>query len=221
MSLGESFSEGSGVTKILLHLENDGTDSSGNGNHCSNNNVIFGINYGRYNNGAYFRPAFNSYLANANCGMGTGNINFSAGITFYVTGTQTRGELFCLGSYSVVNRAIMFGVRAKSGGNDAIYFDYAGSVGSSTNTRVKYNSWNYLYVTKSGNNITIILNGVKETFTKSGLSINTVLYIGFYGNVGTAHFNGYIDEFVLVNRVWTQQEIQKYYTNALGRFSII
>ena len=29
------------------------------------------------------------------------------------------------------------------------------------------------------------------------------------------------DEIIIENRAWTQQEIQKYYTNALGRFATL
>ena len=36
-----------------------------------------------------------------------------------------------------------------------------------------------------------------------------------------AYFDGQMDEILIENRDWTQQEIQKYYTNALGRFATL
>ena len=46
-------------------------------------------------------------------------------------------------------------------------------------------------------------------------------YIGYsqIGNIG--FFNGSLDEIIFESRIWTQQEVQKYYTNALGRFAIL
>lgn len=223
MSLGEYLGAGASTTKLLLHLNGNANDDSGNANHCSAaSGIVFSKSYGKFNEGAAFVGGHTTYLAGSNHGLGTGNINFSAGISFYVTGSRSRGELFCLGTYSITNKAIMFGVRPKSGGNDAIYFDYANSVGGSTVSRVIYNSWNHLFITKSGNTITITLNGGSpETFTKTGLNVTTALFIGFYGATGTAYFYGYIDEFLLDNRVWTPQEVTKHYTNSLGRFATI
>jgi len=206
-------------TKLLLHLNGNANDDSGNGLNCGSTGVDYSRAYGKFNEGALFIASERDFIESTNHGLGSGNINFSASLRFYVTGGQVRGELFCLGNYRVTNQAIMFGVRTKSGGNNAVYFDYAVSAGGSTSARVLYNSWNHLFITKSGNTIIITLNGgVPETFTKTGLNASASFFMGFYGNIGAAHFSGYIDEFFLENRIWTPVEIQKYYTNSLGRF---
>lgn len=219
MGFGEFLGSGSSSTKLLLRFENNTNDSSGNNVAATVTNLTYSQPYGMFKVGARFYETSPSTFRCPNV-MGTGNINFTFRCNFYVSASQTRGELFCIGNYAVTNAGIMFSVRAKAGGNNAIYFDYANSAGSSTNTRVVYNKWNSLYITKNGSTIKITLNGVTETFTKAGLNISgTLMYIGYYGST-TAYFIGYLDEVLFENTVWSQEKVMKDYTKHLGRFGI-
>ena len=218
MSFGEYLGAGAATTKLLLPMNGNYTDYSGNGVILSDSaGTITFPNYGKYNQSANF-VGNTSLAVSSNILGSTGNIEFTYCINLYVTAGQTRGEFFFIGIHNAFNTAIMFSLRTKLGGNNAIFMDYAANAGFSTNSRVKYNEWNSVIITKLGDTIKVTLNGVTETFTKSGLNVTSGPFRISTYNGATAFFVGNIDMVVLENFAWTQDKVQKYYTNSLGRF---
>lgn len=220
MSFGEYIGAGSGTTLGLYRFENNLDDSSGNGaTLTAQGTAIYNTDISIFGSNLYFNGSSQFSRSNP---LGTGNISFTFGCLFYIRSADSgraRAEIFMIGLRYVTNGGIMFSVRPKSGGNSAIYMDYAHVAGFSTNMRVVYDKWNYFGVIKNGNSITVFLNGVFETFTKSGLNIgsNTYFSIGDYG-LGVAYFKGSIDEVIIENIAWSPVEIQKYYTASKGWF---
>ena len=223
MSLGEYLGAGSNITLGLYRFENNLNDSSGNNVSLAvQGTAQYNFDIGKFGSSLYFNGS--SHFSRANP-LGLGNISFTFHCYFYirsVDANRARAEIFMIGLHYVTNGSIMFSVRPKSGGNGAIYMDYANVVGFSTDMRVNYDSWNDFLVTKNGNDIKVTLNGKTESFTKSNLNIqsNSYFRIGDYGH-GVAYFKGSMEEVLIENRAWTQQEKQKYHTNALGRYATI
>ena len=215
MSLGEFLGATSSTTLGLYRFENNTSDSSGNGaNLTVAGSISYNVDAGKFNSSSYFNGASQFYRTSP---FGTGNISFTYSGWFYVRSadaSHTRGEIFMIGSSSITNGGIMFSVRPKSGGNCAIYMDYANVAGFSTNMRIIYNTWNHICVTKNANTIIVYLNGRSESFTKAGLNIGSgtqYFRLGDYG-AGSAYFKGSMDEVFIENRVWSPEDVLKYYS---------
>ena len=196
-------------TKWYWKLDGNSLDSSGLGNNGTDTAISYVA--GREWQAASFNGS--SSKITAKHWLWTGNITFTVSLFFYVTWTQTRWELFSIGNHSVLYNWILFSVRAKSWGNNAIFFDYSNSVWGSTNARVVYNSRNHLLVTKSWDNIIVTLNGVSESFTKSSLNVSTdkLLFGDYWG--GVAFLNWLIDEVIIEDRAWSATEVRNYYSS--------
>lgn len=164
-------------------------DSSGNNNNLTNTNVGF------YDTERWYAKKCAVFATNAKSQgvhtLWTGNISFDYFIQVFVSGTQSRWEILALWNPVVLNQGIFFSIRSKSGGNDAVYFDYSNSAWDSTASRVIYNSWNFIRITKSGDTLTIrINNNTPEVFTKTGLNVTTNTFIIWDYGAWLAFFSG-------------------------------
>jgi len=83
------------------------------------------------------------------------------------------------------------------------------------------NTWTNIIFTSNGTNGKTYFNG-KLDYTENSLTYNgnsnSNYGIGCNAENNTQSFIGSIDEVIVENRVWSAEEIKKYYTNSLGRF---
>lgn len=152
--------------------------------------------------------------------LGTGDINFSASAWIYVTGSQTRGDIIRIGNGNPTGgrEGVLLYVWAKSGGNDALYYEDLGSNELSTTARINYNAWNFVSLSKTGTSITLGVNGVYETFTTSSLNISsTALFIG-RRSVDSTAFNGKIDDVMTHTVGLSEAEMTGIYETSKNRF---
>ncbi len=147
----------------------------------------------------------------------TWDLTFSYIWWLYVTAWQTRWEFLSMWNDAVANQWIHFSVRTKAAWNNAIYFDYSASAWSSTTTRVTYNAWNFIAITKTGSTITIrIDNNSPESFTKASLNVtNNVLRFSTYDSTN-APLNWKIDEVWIFTTVKTNTEFDSFYNSGNG-----
>jgi len=96
-----------------------------------------------------------------------------------------------------------------------------GTYKTATNLIPEYNQWNHIAVQKSGSNAIVYLNGTGSAPIAGACTINNN-HFG-YSLAGSAYdvydFNGYAKEFILTDRVKSQQEIQNYYNAVINNLS--
>lgn len=228
--LGEYLGAGTSITKALYHLENT-TDSSGNGNTLTNNNSV-AFNAAKFGNGADF---------------GSSNSNKSLQILNNLGISNTSITMSC---WSKRNAEISTGIQTFFAHNDSttrtkdyVYYDYNGGtrrlifshtknfVGSADvvyNITLGTNNWYHLAYVFDGTNVYAYLNGLylgTASTTGNGTTQgHNSFAIGGLPNDNGTGFNNYsssiIDEVIVENRVWSAEEVKKYYTYASGRFHL-
>ena len=216
MSLGEYIKTPNTVG--LWHLNGNSTDDSGNGNNGTDTDITYSKSNGKFNDGASFNGS-SSKIVTGNCNYGT---YFTVSIWVRPNNVVQKDFARLIESNYTTGFSLNY---YNSSGVDTIYATVKGVgvwvTGSATVVR---NVWQNVILTYNGAKISVYVNGKLSYFQNSSTNptlTNAPIYIGEYVGGGDYYFNGSIDEVVLENRAWTQQEIQKYYTNALGRFATL
>lgn len=232
MSLGEYIGAGSGTTKLLLHLNGNSTDSSGNGNNGTDGS---GVSYvaGKFGQAANFDGGVNAYI---NCGSGASiDQLFASGATFiaWVNPDGNEDNKRIVSKNNNTSSGWHFNLRYSTGYK--IEFFVGGSTtngqwDTTNNTAITAGEWHMVAVTYNSsltsNDPIIYVDGspVGITEVTTPVSINSDagnnLEIGGYASVDR-NIDGKIDEVIYENRIWTPAEIKKYYTYAKGRFGIL
>lgn len=219
MSLGEAISEGSSVEKILLHLNGNSNDDSGNGYNGVDTNVVYSKNYGKFNEGARFAQSDSKITIADNASLRFTN-NFTISFWMYTTNNDTINHSYIgkfrvvAGSYTgfVVNRyaSKKIGFVIFKGGTslDDLY----------TTSDSLINNWYYICCVKEGASMKIYVNGKLDNSRSCGNMVYSTEPL-FVGN-GYGFSDANIDEVRIRTRALSAQEIQKEYTNSLGRFVI-
>jgi hypothetical protein len=216
----------------MWHLNGLSVDSSGNGLNGIDENITYGKQYGKFNEGASFNGSNSRIILPASSALDLHTFSHTTiswvKISAYSTG-KYQYYIFAKGSFAM--NKTYYGCRIARNGKVEYYissnqdanFDYI-----ITDGVVPLNKWNCIIGVwdKPNRNIKIYLNGsiMTGTITLVGAtlpiyteSINAYLG-GAHGNISYGYFAGSMDELIFENRIWTPQEVQKYYTNALGRF---
>ena len=225
MSLGEYLGAGSAITKWLLHLNGNSNDFSGNGNNGVDSNVSYNLIYGKFNQGAQFSSQNGRIYSNSAISLNTVTFSCWAKLTQTNPGGQ-RGYI-CLskdgyGIDSVRSWGQWF---FWNNGNLTINIDFL-SASITFNTPASINVWYNIIGTYDGSIVRAYVNGKligSQAYT--GTIPNGAAKVTVGNRNQTAEdgsgFTGHIDEVIIENYGWTIQQVQKYYTNALGRFATI
>ncbi|PKP20381.1 MAG: hypothetical protein CVU04_04015 [Bacteroidetes bacterium HGW-Bacteroidetes-20] len=221
MSLGEAISEGSSVEKILLHLNGNSNDDSGNGYNGVDTNVVYSKNYGKFNEGAQFAQSNSKITIADNSALRFTN-NFTVSFWMYTTDTTVADHSYIgklrvvAGSYTgfIVHR---YNPTKKIG---FVIFKGGTQLDDLYTTGDTYaNAWYRIDCVKQDNSMKIYINGMlNNSRTCGNMQYSTEpLYIGYgYTSAGAD-----LDEVRIRTRALSAQEIQKEYTNSLGRFAIL
>ena len=222
MSFGEGISEGASVEKLLLHLNGNSNDDSGNGYNGIDTNVIYSKSYGKFNEGARFAQSNSKITIADNSALRFTN-NFTVSLWFYTTNTDSGQHCYVsksrvvAGDYTgwVINKyaSQQIGFVIFKGGQelDALYIPLTNLLGK----------WSLIHCIKDNNVMKIYVDGELKVTGSCGNMIYSIhdLIIGNSTTIyGFADAN--IDEVRIRTRVVSAQEIKKEYTNALGRFGI-
>ena len=227
MSLGEYIPNTN--TLGLWHLNGNSADSTANGHNGTDTNVTYSQANGVFGQGAWFSGSTKIVTAN-NIGL-VGNAVFT--ISFWAqskTAFTNYQTVFSWGVNSVAGSAfsLMIHPNATSGKGE-LYLAINASEKALYPTEMQLNTWYNIIVTKAAGGLSATtscyLNGNKITVSSgptTALNLSTsVVTIGYATLYSNYYFNGYLDDIICENVVWTQAQISKYYQNTKGRFGII
>jgi len=218
-NFGEYIGAGSGTTKLLVHFDGNSSDYSGNGNNGSDTNITYGLGYGRFGQGASFNGS-SSYISIPNASFPWGANYITISLWFKYSGTS-GAQSFLMVSPSSGNSGLWLY-------HDNTNLKFAKNQGTQdiTYAYTRDTNWHNFIVTSSNSDgLKMYLDG---RFVASDAADTAVIadpsqpvFAGAYndgGSVNNFYYNGSMDELVVENRVWTQQEIKKYYSMTKGRF---
>lgn len=221
-NLGEYLGSGSSTTKLLLHLNNDSTDSSGNNNNGTDSNITYVD--GKFGKCASFNGS-SSVINVGNAGLNlTGDFTIAGWMYITSSGSSNLNILTTRGQsgspfeqYSVFEQNGTIYCRLRNTGGSTVY-DAAG-------TSAGINKWQSVIGVVSGTTVSIYINGVKGTDatfvgTRLNLSIDTKIGGGYVSNQ-QFWMNGLIDEPFTEARAWSAEEVKKYYTNSRGFYATL
>lgn len=223
MSLGEYLGAGAATTKLLLHLNGNSNDDSGNGNNGTDTAIVYGKQYGKFNEGALFNGS-TSDITISNVDVDT------TAFTIIIW----RNLLNALAFRNIIskctnNQAHPFDIYVvQNSRNVQFYLGNGTDGGSGSNLLgsncVVFNKWQcWMFTLNSSKLASIYVDG---KLVNSGIINKTIengttpVRLGIRQD-GFVKAYGYADETIIENKVWTLQEYQKYYTTALGRFATI
>lgn len=226
--LGQYLGAGASTTKLLLHLNGNSTDSSGNGNNGTSTNITYSLANGKFGQGAGFNGSSSKITIPSNSSLNFGSGNRTINV-WMKTSATTEGRLYNNRNNSSTWWSLGYNYTAAS--TPSINFEAANAYPSKyklfSSPAINNGTYNLYTLVISGSNLSIYVNaslGASDTWTPfSTDGANTTNYIGAYadGSTFAELFNGSIDELILENRAWSAQEVAKYYTHTKGRFGII
>ena len=218
MALGEYIGAGSGVTKLLLHLNGNSNDSSGNGNNGTDTNISYSNDYGKFGQGARFS---NSIIKVPNLGVsGTSARTYS--VWSKINDITAQNDLIYNGSWTIDGRGIDLLIWSTNPG--ALVLFMLSTRFYTANSLISQGIWyNFIFTfdggaTSTTSNVSLYINGEKQAISKSGKGNINTDNSGYY--IGNNTSRADIDEVIIENRAWTAVEVRKYYTMAKGRFGI-
>lgn len=216
MTLGEYLPNSN--TKLLLHLNGNSTDSSGNGNNGTDTNITYSQANGRFGMGAGFTTG--SSIVNSTP-IGTVNADKTISIWAKIVIDYTSNantQIFSL-NFNTVAYSIYHGINA----GVSYFYETRDRNGISSDYAMFYNptaahGFYNLLMTLSGTTLTFYIDGNQFGQT----TINT-------GNGATDSGTGYkivnggcnVDEVIIENRAWSASEVKKYYTNSRGFYATL
>ena len=199
----------------LYRFQDNFTDSSGQGNHGTNNGATFATGQAGYGKAGSFGSG--AYVTAAD----SGSLDITSTLTIaawvFRTGTSSFDGIVAKGptTGSTVNYPGNYEFRVDSGATGKASFlaertDTNQLSSSSGTTNVGSGSWVHLAVTVgSGGAVTHYFNGVVAgtgTLTSWGEANNELLYIGSRKDLFTG-FDGLLDDVAIFNEVLTQTQI--------------
>ena len=220
MSLGVYNGAGAGTTKLLLHMEGDATDSSGNSNNGTSTNITYSQANGRFGMGAGFNGS-SSYI-----NIGTR----SSALNTFTWGCSIKCNNISNGHLFVAEQGSTGGIQTKvsDGGSHKIQLSiWNGSTTTTlvSNKSVDDNIWHRIIFTRNGSTAKVYIDGVLDN-TKTDMYTTIITPQAVYSCIGRHHsgvqyYTGSADEILDENGEWTPQQVAKYYTYSRGRFGII
>lgn len=205
----------------LWHFNGNANDDSGNGLNGSNvGSVVYSKANGKFNEGAGGFLANGAYISIAD--------NPLLDLTTFTISTffklNTFGGVVYAKFQSGQNGHINYYLDT-AGGSNRLRFLYSpnGAFSAVTiNKTLSTNTWYNVIVTAGSGNLKVYINAELVTNVNYTGTIPTNTYPLIVGSRATdytfSYLGGCIDELIIENRIWSAQEIQKYYTYTKGMF---
>lgn len=212
--LGEYLGAGASTTKLLLHLNGNSTDSSGNGNNGTDTSITYSLANGIFGQGA----GFNGTSSKIKC-TPAGAAVFT--MSFWMNATALTNGRF------IANRNRSDGKADKgiaiTTGNKLRFNTYDGvtPLNIISNLALSTGVWYHIVGVFNGSSSQLYINSVLDNSGTLGtFTTGSEVHLGASG-AGGDYFSGKIDEFIIEDVVWTPEYIKKYYTYSKGRFGIL
>jgi hypothetical protein len=230
-TLGEYLGAGASTTKLLLHLNGNSTDSSGNSNSGTDTAITYSQANGKFGQGAGFTkdsriniPTQTYFNLQSPFTISTWVYQTSRG-----TSTSYEGGLLCKDNATTNNRSWAFVVRGPADGANTGKLRFTYNRPSDTSVLssgvIPLNKWTNCIIVSTQGTYTFYINGVA-----SG-SGNTNITPAFQGTsplfIGLNNTNQFVetiignqDEVIVETRAWSASEVKKYYTYSRGMFGL-
>lgn len=221
---GEYNGGGSATTKLLLHLNGNSTDTSGNAKNGTDNAVTYSLANGKFGQGA----GFNGSSTYIRCSIAmTATDNFTILFWVYLASNSLMGKfLENGGNTSGNNTGYAIGVGStdmtKNGNNLILTTNNVAWIptGKAIGT-----GWHLVGMQRISTAWYGIVDGIAYTAsstsnpsTPTGYTVlGCTLSSGTYSTYSTCN----MDEVIMETRVWTATQLKKYYTMNKGRFGIV
>jgi len=221
MTLGEYLPNSN--TKLLLHLNGSSADSSGNNNNGTDTAITYSQANGKFGQGAGFNGTTSLIYIPSNLGIaGNGDITMSGWFKLNTEPTSGQVQIF-METASNLTATRYFQIYYTNNGG-TIYFNLdssAPAVPLLYNITLGITNWYHIAVSRNSTTAFLYINGV---LVLQGAIGTYASYSANEFNIGSAladDLKANVDEVIVENRVWTPQQVQKYYTNSKGRFGIV
>lgn len=235
-TLGEYIGAGSGTTKLLLHMEGNANDSSGNSNNGTSTNITYSQANGKFGQGAGFNGSSSRIQIPYSATLDSGTGGFSVSCWFKTT-QATAGMFYHRQEHSGTHQQIQ-GLSIGSVTAGKLQFAMRGSEGNyydlSTNNAYNDGNWHHVvgvYGGSSDKNLRIYVDGSLDNSTSiaTAQTINygssTVLSIGrgyqSWASNAFDYYNGSLDEMIFETKAWSASEVKKYYTYSRGFYATL
>ena len=218
-TLGEYLGAGSATTKLLLHLNGNSTDSSGNGNNGTDTAITYSA--GKFGQGAGFNGTTSQIIFNPITALQVQAFTINAWVN-----PDTDYKTFI---YQVNGAAAFYiAYQIYIGENNVYIVQMNGSAYTlSVNfTPTITKTWNHFSFVYTGSAWLTYLNGNLVNTTSApaiyygGSSSTKYIYIGKNPVTTAETWTKAIDEVIVENRAWTASEVKKYYTYSRGMFGL-
>lgn len=227
MSLGEYNGAGSGTTKLLLHLNGNSTDSSGNSNSGTDTSITYSQANGKFGQGAGFNGSSSKIVVPYNSSLDTNNITISTWVKFTATPPANASRIIERDSGSGATRLWILGTNASDTTIGFVCWDSAGTISQaeSGGYSLSQNVWHHVVGIWDGVSVKRyvdgLLYGTSVAATGNLRGGNQPLQLGNdYPGIGRP-LTGEIDEVIIENVAWSAEKVKQYYTFTKGRFGII
>jgi len=210
---------GSSTTKLLLHLNDNSLDASGNGNNGIDSLITYGLAYGKFSQGA----SFNGTSSKITIPNKFTSLNRTYSLWFKLGSQTTAGFILCSrtgttdqGIDILINTSNVHGFL-----NSRIRTDSSINLSDTIAYNLNDNNWhNIIFVINNTTKLfsTYVDGNFKHSKSYTGtITDSQNLQIGNRSNA--SYFNGYLDEFFIENRALTSSEIKRYYTFSKGFYT--
>ena len=189
-------------TGILLHFDNNSTDSSSNSiGFTTNGSSGYTTSYKKFGTHSKVFDGSADRLNNTHGSDGTifhrGTGDFTIECWYYSTSFSNSRTLIRIDNNSSGSQQLLFGYAQASGNGWQNYLSSDGSNwelnGQPTFTGASLNTWQHLALERHGNNFNFYLDGVKKDTDTSSASLSNQNYIRIGGD-SHDYFQGYMDE---------------------------
>lgn len=210
-------------TSLLLHLNGNSTDSSGNANNGTDTAITYSLANGKFGQGAGFNGSTSKIvLPNSADFKQTGDFT----VNLWFKGATTSNVLFSsCDLFSAYVKGLVLYISANKlrgiTGNGVTQTVLTGG------TTVTDNTWRMGTLVKTGTTLKLYVNGSSDVADATSIvepTYNSTNYprLGIATDTGTDYypFNGNLDEVIFEARAWSASQIKKYYTYTKGRFGI-
>lgn len=219
MSLGEYIKTPNTIG--LWHFNGNANDDSGNGLNGSNvGTVIYSKSNGKFNEGAGGFFTNSSYISIADNNL-LDLTTFT--ISVFVKITVFKGVIYAKFRSAYVDGNYYLDTAGRSNRLRFLYASNGTQTNLTINKSLSSGVWYNVIVTAGGGNIKAYINAeLISTSTYTG-TIATNAHPLTIGTRATDYsynyLDGNIDELIIENVIWDQTQIQKYYTQSLGRYA--
>jgi len=182
-------------TKLMLHLNNNATDSSLTPKTVTNNGVTFSDTIKKFGYAGYFNSSYLTALDSSDWNFGSNNFTIDTWVRFDSFGTFNT----ILSQWQDTANFMSFQVNSVEGLTFQAYSFLNGTfVLNQGSLSMVTDTWYHVAVVRNGSNWNLYIDGISVANTTSSYIIDDYsgeIRVGYLGYPGYPnHFNGYMDE---------------------------